>query len=339
LKIIFEYYQYCSEELGACFRSGNRLIREKQVPEQHYHNEYNGRPLTDNQADIKAFLDYEIMVLFNGLVGFRKEDDCWDETIFDRFNLHPEDPSSDYLLEFILFFETTIISVPFLFLTLCWIRSVQCLENSDQLFLYKTVYLYRSFVRQRHTNFTVNLRTYYNLCPFYDDTRLDLFHEFRSHREYYDDPERCLNSRRLLSWNIYCHHPFLVGIHFLEEVFHDHDRCDCLLSDGFSFSQTLPLIYRSFRALGMLSKTIPFLEEFFEFMDQSYRLRHSPVNRMDPTFVDPSRKEAYFTVWYLSNYSKCPNDGKPHDELFQLIPESIEFLASQRHIGFIFHSL
>jgi hypothetical protein len=317
LKIILEYYQHCSEELTTSFCSGYRLIREKQVPEQYYHNEYNGRPLTDNQADIKVFLDYEIMVLFNSLVSLKKEDDCWDETIFDRFNLPADHPSSPYMREFIRFFETTNISVPFLFLTLCWIRSVQCLEDSDRLFLYKTVYLYRSFIRQRNTNFKIHLAKYDGIIPFYEDNTGDLFEDFRSRREYCVDPERCFHP--YFSWNTSRHHPFLVGMHFLEEVFHDHELCSTMLVDGFGYSQTIPLLYRSFRALGMMSKAIPFLEEFFDFMERSYQLRQPLFKRN----LHPSKKDVHFTVLKILNYAKDPKDWSPPG-YNKLIDESLE---------------
>jgi hypothetical protein len=323
LKIILEYYQDCSEELSDCYGRGERLIREKKIPEQLYHNEFNGRPLTDNQADIKAFLDYEIMVLFNALVDLKKETKGNYDNRFDRFNLNEKYPMSDYIDQFDWFFQLSFnIRTPLIFLTLCWIRSVQCLEDSDRLFLYKTVYLYRSFIRQRNTNFKIHLDRYDRIISFYGDSREDLFEEFRSHREYYDDPESCLNRQQLFSWNLYRHHPFLLGVYFLEEVFFDHDKCDGLLNDDFGFSLTFPLLYRSFKATGKMSETIPFLEDFLDFIQRSYRLRHSPIARPLPPFIDPSQKEVHFTILHLLNYSNDPKDRCGPGYL-ELIDESL----------------
>jgi aromatic ring-cleaving dioxygenase len=313
LTTILECYQQCSEELATCFNNCKRVIREKQMPEYAYHKEF--RPLSDNQADVKQFLECEVRVLFNALVGLKKEDDS-EENLCDRFNLDPGHPTwSVYIREFISFFETANVSTTFLFLTLCWIRSVQCLENSNELFLYKTVYLYRSFVRQRHTNFKIHLRTYDSIIRFYGDSRGNLFEEFRSRRMYYVNPHRCINQQGLYSWNIYRHHPYLVGMFFLEEVFSDHYKCGELLCDRLGFSLTFPLIYRSLQETGMMSDTIPFFEEFYDFMENSYQIRHSLA-------TDNSKQYLVFTIIYLLNY------GKKHGDWVQpqwyVLPKSIE---------------
>jgi hypothetical protein len=142
-----------------------------------------------------------------------------------------------------------------------------------------------------------------------------LFEEFCSRRSYYVDPDRCINHQGLHSWNIYRHHPYLVGMFFLEEVFTDHYMCGELLCDRFGFSLTFPLIYRSLQETGMISDSIPFFEEFFEFMENSYQLRHSLV-------TDNSKQYLAFTIIYLLNYGKKAGDWVQPQ--WYAIPKSIE---------------
>jgi hypothetical protein len=325
LTVILEYYQSCSDELSSCFRNCDWMIREK---EQSSHSE-NGGPLTNGQEDIKRFLGYEIMILVNGLVGLKMEDGD-DERFLRRYNLEPgHSPVSEYMGEFISLFETGKVSTSLLFMTICWIRSVQCLENSDQLFLYKTVNLYRSFIRQRHTNYKIHLETYKRIIPFYKVKKSHVFHAFSFRRNDYADSERCMNLDRLHSWNIYRHHPFLVGMNFLEEVFEDHSICGNLLTDHVGFSQSLPLIYR---ALKREDGKIPFLEEFVDFMEQSYHLRHSPPSTRLPD--DPESKDPCLTVSYLLRYNKEPDNSIPKAVV---IPKALEkMLWYPRDVSILF---
>jgi hypothetical protein len=251
------------------------------------YNECTRSPLESERNQIFSFLDNEVALLLNSMVEARKREGGDYNSFVEQFHLGKDRAFiSSYIREFIQYFESWVPTVPLLFLSLCWIRSVQCLEDSNFLFMYKTIYLYRSFIRRRNTNYIVNgknleiLKQNKSLNPNAVEW-IDRLEDMR--KSYRSDPGTL---RFLQGWTIQHNHPFIAGACFLDLVYEDQNTCTVAMESYSKFHRFLPILYRIFQQNGLIEERIDYMDKYLEIFEKSLLFSggQSLPNPLDPSF-------------------------------------------------------
>jgi hypothetical protein len=251
------------------------------------YNECTQSPLESEKNQIFGFLDTEVVLLFNSMVEARKRDGGDYKLFIEQFGISKGRLFiSSYIQVFIQYFESWVPTVPLLFLSLCWIRSVQCLEDSNHLFMYKTIYLYRSFIRRRNTNYIVNARNFEILKKnkSFNSKAVEWFDILEDIRKSYRSDDRTV--RFLEGWTIQHNHPFLVGAYFLDLVNHDQNTCTVAMEHYSKFHRFLPILYRIFQQNGLIEEEIEYMDKYLETFGKAifFNGGQSLPDPLDPAF-------------------------------------------------------
>jgi aromatic ring-cleaving dioxygenase len=248
---------------------------------------------------VREFLYAEVGVLLNCLLRL-KNNRCKGD--YKKFMHHFHVNSghlvaAHFIREFLDFFESKEQTTTLLFQTLCWVRSVQFLEDDQKLFMLRTAYLYRSFIRQRSTNFQINQELFNkvkaDLPP--DDPKQKLLDTLVIVRKQNIFEENCLYG--IDCWSAHQNNPFLVGAYFLDCSFLDHICCTNVMVYS-PIHQYIPFFYTQFKENGILEQEIPFIEQFLKVVNDSYCRK----NKRPCGFYDLENSETYlnFTRKYYT---------------------------------------
>jgi hypothetical protein len=281
---IFEFYRHLG---GTAGKNKSPLAeREEYIhSRESFHageiyNECTGSPLASERSHIFNFLGNEVVLIMNSIVEARKWGGGDHKLFIERFE---NQFTSSYIGEFIQYFDGWAPTVPLLFLSLCWIRSVQCLEDSNYLFMYKTIYLYRSFIRRRNTNYIVNER---NLGILKENAMnpaiFDWMYLFEGLRKSYRNDCRALEF--LESWNMQHNHPFLAGASFLDILYEDQNTSALTMECYSKFHRFLPILYRIFQQNGLIEERIDYLEDYLKVFEKMLFINggQSLLDPLDP---------------------------------------------------------
>jgi hypothetical protein len=254
--------------------------------EGQIYNECTKSPLESKEKHVFNFLHHELALLQHEIVEVRKYLRSDDKSFIEQFRLGKHRAFiSSYIREFIQYFESWVPTVPFLFLTLCWIRSVQCLEDSNSLFMYKTIYLYRSFIRRRNTNYLVNEKDIETLKSnsMFNTNEFEYLDDLQELRKSYRSDDRALEF--LESWTIQHNHPFLAGTQFLDLLYEDHEVCTVAMISYSQNPRFVPILYRIFQQNGLIER-IEYMEDYLRIFEKTlfYNGGQSLPDPLDPLF-------------------------------------------------------
>jgi hypothetical protein len=305
LTIIMEFYISYGGHLRTArypFSGRPLLVRQRGCCNQgKVCNESNMSPLGTDRTSILWFLDTEVGVLYNALITMKDSFRHYNDFL-KQFHTRPGHlTTSSYIGEFINFFDTQSQSTTLLFMSLCWIRSVQCMVDSDKMTLSKNIYLYRSFIRQRNINFQIHWETFEDLQTIFPDS--EDFNSFAGVRECYNAEIRWRVT--LEAWTVHHNHPLLVGGYFLDTVFADHLACCTLMNKASEFHKFIPWFYFALKETGLLvNDEIPFIENYAKFVKRSYSLKSVEQDPCSPQYVN------YLCKCFTEDgYSPCLNNG------------------------------
>jgi hypothetical protein len=274
LSIIMEIYTSYGGFLGTAkypFSGRPNMVRQRgSCNFGRVYNECKFPTIGSDRSSVMWFLDTEISVFYNLLLYMKDSFEDYNNFL-EHFHTRPGHLTiACYIREFINFFDTLNQSTTLLFITLCWIRSVQCMADSDRLTLSKSIYLYRSFIRQRNINIQIHSNTLDQLLSMCNsDTAI-----FSELRNGYNAGKRWLHN--LESWNVHHNNPLLVGSYFLDTVFADHCMCSDLITQ-FPFSyKFIPWFYLALKETGFIADgEIPFIENYIKLVESSYSFKHA----------------------------------------------------------------
>jgi hypothetical protein len=287
LSLIMEFYTSYGGSISTArcpFSRRPVMVRQRGCcNEGEVYNECDMPQLGSDRTSVMWFLDTEMCVLYNSLVIMKQNCDSY-ESFLEHFHTRPGHLTiAGYIREFIDFFDTQNQSTTLLFMSLCWIRSVQCMVDSDRLTLSKSIYLYRSFIRQRNINFQVHSETFEHLQKLYETN--SLFTSISELRNGFNDDTQWIYA--LESWTVHHNHPLLVGGYFLDTVFADHSSCFTLMKKVSQFYKFVPWFYFALKETMFFTEDeIPFLEKYAKLVERSYSFKKAPKDPVSPEYVN-----------------------------------------------------
>jgi hypothetical protein len=263
------------------------------------YNECYMTPLASDTHAVREFLYTEVGILLNCLLRLKYSRCNGDYKKFMR-HFHVNSGhlvAAHFIREFLQFFESKEQTTTLLFQTLCWVRSVQYLEDGQKLFMLRTAYLYRSFIRQRSTNFQINQELFNKLKTDLppDDPKQKPLDTLAIVRKQHVFEENCLYG--IDCWSAQQNNPFLVGAYFLDCSFSDQICCADIMCYS-PIHQYIPFFYMQFKENGLFEQEIPFIEQFLKAVNDSYfRKNARPCGFYDlensQTYLNFTRK--YYT--------------------------------------------
>jgi hypothetical protein len=275
------------------------------------------------------FLTKEVVILYNSII----QDLVWDGE--EKFHKHFWGYSkkqrykltvSYFLEEFIHYFQSNSLNMTFLFFNVIWLKSVVALQDYNNLFLSKTVYLCPTFIRTRGENarqFTEDFQSLMKETCFRIPRKGFLVH--CAHREHFlieDDS----SIQKLLSWTLMRNNPYLAGCFLLDRLYEDHGEASSLFDSSCILQRCIPLLYRVFRENNVLSEDIPVLKHFCEVFDKSFcpskgKLFPKPVH------LRTTMEDNYSSVLWLG-LTHILAKLKAHEPLSLMSPENVSKVLS-----------
>jgi hypothetical protein len=259
----YDQFVFRLEEANTQFQEMEELVRPRgSLLKGEVYNEFTRSPLRSEKDQIFGFLDTEVTLLMNSMIEARKKSGSY-PAFLDKFQLSKDQTvTAPYFREFIQFFETRSQSLNLLFVTLSWIRSVQLLEDANFLLMSKNVYLHRSFIRTRNTNFIFNKKVFEQLKARVASNfpLVEQLEKLAALRESYRNDER--SSEFPHSWSLQHHHPFLAGAQFLDDLYYDQSLCLQVMESYSQLHHCLPVLYTLFSQEGMVGHEIPYMDDY-----------------------------------------------------------------------------
>jgi hypothetical protein len=310
LSIIMHFYTSYGGQLKTSncpFSHRNNMLAQRGGSEKKVYTECTMPPLENDRTTILWFLDTEVTAFYNALIFMRDCKGDYNEFL-EHFNTRPGHLTmSGFVREFIDFFDTFNQSTTLLFMSLCWIRSVQCMVDSDKMTLSKSVYLYRSFLRQRSTNCQIHYKKLEKIMQFleaHSASKRFFFEGITALRSTYNHEQ--IGLPMLGSWMVHHNNPLLVGGYFLDTVYTDQMTSSGGMTKLSRFHKFIPWFYFALKETGFfVDGEIPFIEDYTKLIERIYSLKN--------VSNDPPSAPQY--VNYLSKcfkekgYSSVMNNG------------------------------
>jgi hypothetical protein len=319
LSIVMEFYTSYGGHLGTAkypFSERSYMVRQRGAcNDGKVYNECNMPSIGSDRTSIMWFLDTEVTVFYNALIYMK---DCFGHdynSFLEYFHTRPGHLTiAGYVREFINFFDTRNQTTTLLFITFCWIRSIQCMADTDRLTLSKSIYLYRSFIRQRNTNFQIHSEELQQLVSILNSNAVNnALKSFSKLRSAYNDKIQWLCN--LESWTVHHNHPLLVGGYFLDTVFTDQSLCCELITKFYQFHKFIPWFYLALKESQLfVDGEIPFIENYAKLVERIHSFKHVSNDPPSPRYVSFLCK--CFTE---DGYSAALNNG--------LIPKAMEKMS------------
>jgi hypothetical protein len=257
-------------------------------------------------AMVRIFLESELGLLYSRIANVQEKKLFQTDGQFPIYGKFV----NAYLTEFTTFRGTYKQSVVLLFRILCWVRSVQMLEDSSTLFMSQTIYQCRYYQKKRCWNyeqykdkllamgsvmtckgremlFSTGTGTEAKISAISDSLDMQ-FEELRKVRSLDWDADSLNGSFLGVRTN-----SFLAGCYLLDGIYMDHDCC-CRLVEIFTEYRMICFFYMSCKDNGLISE-IPFLETFISMFKK--KLFYNPQNSEIKT--QKTRSE-YFNCYYMS---------------------------------------
>jgi hypothetical protein len=331
LSIIMHFYTSYGGQLKTSncpFSHRNNMLAQRGGSEQKVYTECTMPRLGNDRTTILWFLDTEVTAFYNALIFMRDFKDDYDEFL-EHFHTRPEHLTmAGFVKEFIDFFDSFNQSTTLLFMSLCWIRSVQCMVDSDKMTLSKNVYLYRSFVRQRSTNCLIHTEKLEKIMKYLEAHSADpfVFEGITALRSTYNHEVIGLSS--LGSWMVHHNNPLLVGGYFLDTVFADQTMCGGLMKRFSHFHKFIPWFYFALKETGFfVDGEIPFIEDYAKLVERVYSLKNASndppasqyVNFLSKSFKDKGYYPAMNNGLISKAMEKMPLDPFDASSLYSIV--------------------
>jgi hypothetical protein len=298
---IFTYYYTFSKTIFP----GSELIHERPlIPIRELYgelyNEFSSTPLQGTEEDIYRFLSNEIPILYNSIVDWIRDHDF--ESYLNQ--LDSKDLGTEkykfmipfYLREFTHFFNTKMITINLLFITYCWISSLQILGNKSSHSLAKTVFISREYIRRRRKNLFMNgplVRILQNIESKDNFLTMNSIKWLRR-------PETNEKSLRLYwRYSLHANNPIFASFFMMDYTMYDLYYAGELFDVSFAYHGLIAHLYNALQKEGYITEKLFLLEDFLKLFQKKL---------FYPDGIKPMKAGEYFHHYYLSRKKKSSDD-------------------------------
>jgi hypothetical protein len=305
LMIIMNFFNvFTDSNRSIDFRTASTHIKMRESKEKYasssLYTEYlNTSPISLSLEGVHTFLKSEVSALYLHMLSGRKQassPEAYVEQLSSGTIL------SYFLKEFYDYFEhpKENLTVTLLFMSLIWIRSVEALEDSKTLFLYKTIYLCRSLIHKRFENFLLLSDKLTDIMTILENKDNQEHYEKVKYLRLYLCREQNYFQGAFYTWNILKHNPYVASSFVLSSIYADHRRIGMFYDYTIGYQRLICFLYRVFRDHGFLSEDIPVLTQFLEVFEPCF-YPNDPEGKSFPTPLQEKDKEpnSPYLTYYL----------------------------------------